>query len=231
MPGRAITAAVAAVPVPQILVLSRSAAAGASHSRRDGRLPSPRVRQMHAAARRAADAAARGDNTGTALEPPAIPGPAPENQYMLSGTPATAAAAATADCDDGTHGAKVELRRGNCKRKVYADNEDLPLFCCCDEMACQQYMAAIITSINKLQEPCKNFYGFVCDSWKHQHHLISVVDAAEDSMYKRVLDAVERASHNGRKQARNFLSTASVEKKAAALAKPAWNCQRTACKI
>ncbi|KAL3227126.1 hypothetical protein MRX96_048847 [Rhipicephalus microplus] len=38
------------------------------------------VRQMHAAARRAADAAARGDNTGTTLEPPAVPGPAPENQ-------------------------------------------------------------------------------------------------------------------------------------------------------
>ncbi|KAH7952639.1 hypothetical protein HPB51_028204 [Rhipicephalus microplus] len=200
-----------------------------------------KVRQMQAAARRAADAAARSDNTGCAMEPPAVPGPAPKNQER--------------------NGAKVELRRGNwyvnerlqtilsatavlcsvalgvylsstiwirikyrgilhaSKRKVYADNEDLPLFCCCDEMACQQYMAAIITSINKLQEPCKNFYGFVCDGWKHQHHLISVVDAAEDSMYKRVLDAVERASHNGRKQARNFLSTASVEKKAAALAK------------
>ncbi|KAH8025562.1 hypothetical protein MRX96_005874 [Rhipicephalus microplus] len=38
-------------------------------------------------------------------------------------------------------------------------------------------------------------------------------------MYKRTLDAVERASHNGRKQARNFSSTASIEKKVAALAK------------
>ncbi|KAL3227124.1 hypothetical protein MRX96_048845 [Rhipicephalus microplus] len=35
---------------------------------------------MQAAARRAADAAARGDTTGSALEPPAVPGPAPENQ-------------------------------------------------------------------------------------------------------------------------------------------------------
>ncbi|KAL3177776.1 hypothetical protein MRX96_038913 [Rhipicephalus microplus] len=38
------------------------------------------VRQMQAAARRAADAVARGDNTGSALEPPAVPGPTPGNQ-------------------------------------------------------------------------------------------------------------------------------------------------------
>ncbi|KAL3184778.1 hypothetical protein MRX96_005879 [Rhipicephalus microplus] len=38
-------------------------------------------------------------------------------------------------------------------------------------------------------------------------------------MYKRALDEVERASYNGRKQARNFSSTSSVEKKVAALAK------------
>ncbi|KAL3221130.1 hypothetical protein MRX96_050274 [Rhipicephalus microplus] len=38
------------------------------------------VRQMQAAARRAADAVARGDNTGSALKPPAVPGPAPENK-------------------------------------------------------------------------------------------------------------------------------------------------------
>ncbi|KAL3184766.1 hypothetical protein MRX96_005867 [Rhipicephalus microplus] len=136
---------------------------------------------MHAAARRAADAAAGGDTTGTALEPPAVPGPAPENQER--------------------NGAEVELRRGNwylnerlqtilsatavlcsvalvvylsstisirieyrdilhaSKRKIYADHADLPLFSGCDEMACQQYMAAIITSINKSQDPCKNFYG------------------------------------------------------------------------
>ncbi|KAH8025566.1 hypothetical protein HPB51_010024 [Rhipicephalus microplus] len=105
------------------------------------------------------------------------------------------------------------------KRKVYADHADLPLFSGCDEMACQQYMAVIINYINKSQDPCKTFYGFVCDGWKHQHHLISVVDAAEDSMYKRALDAVERAFHNGRKQARNFSSMASVEKKVAALVK------------
>ncbi|KAL3184779.1 hypothetical protein MRX96_005879 [Rhipicephalus microplus] len=102
---------------------------------------------------------------------------------------------------------------------VYADHADLPLFSGCNKIACQQYMAAIITSINKSQDPCKNFYGFVCDGWKHQHHLISVVVAVEDSMYKRALDEVERASYNGRKQARNFSSTSSVEKKVAALAK------------
>ncbi|KAL3184770.1 hypothetical protein MRX96_005871 [Rhipicephalus microplus] len=100
MPGRAFTAAVAAVPVPRILVLSRSAAAGASHARRDGRasiasscMNFMKFPQMQAAARRAADAAARSDNTGSALEPPAVPGPGPENQER--------------------NGAEVELRRGN----------------------------------------------------------------------------------------------------------------------
>ncbi|KAL3206469.1 hypothetical protein MRX96_040055 [Rhipicephalus microplus] len=51
------------------------------------------VRQMQAAARRAADAAARGDNTGCASQPPAVPGPAPKNQEL--------------------NGAEVEIRRGN----------------------------------------------------------------------------------------------------------------------
>ncbi|KAH7934535.1 hypothetical protein HPB51_029098 [Rhipicephalus microplus] len=210
MPGRAITAAVAAVPVPRILVVI--AFGGGRRITHPARRPGfhrlelhelHEVRQLQAAARRAADAAARGDNTSSALEPPAVPGPAPVNQER--------------------NGAEVELRRGNwylnerlqtilsatavlcsvalvvylsstisirieyrdilhaSKRKIYADHADLPLFSGCDEMACQQYMAAIITSINKSQDPCKNFYGFVCDRWKHQHHLISLVDVAEDS--------------------------------------------------
>ncbi|KAL3184774.1 hypothetical protein MRX96_005875 [Rhipicephalus microplus] len=144
-----------------------------------------KVRQMQAAARRAADAAARSDNTGCAMEPPAVPGPAPKNQER--------------------NGTEVELRQGNwflnkrlqtiisatavlcsvalvvylsstiwirikyrdifhaSRRKVYTDHADLPLFSRCDEIACQQYMAADINSINKSQDPFKNIYGFVCD--------------------------------------------------------------------
>ncbi|KAL3227119.1 hypothetical protein MRX96_048840 [Rhipicephalus microplus] len=153
------------------------------------------VRQMQAAARRAADAVACGDNTGTALEPPAVPGPAP-NARWVSDKHAFL---------EKRNGAEVELRQGNwylnerlqtiisatavlcsvtlvvylsstiwirteypdifhaSRREVYTDHADLPLFSGCDEMACQQYMAAIINSINKSQDPCKNFYGFVCD--------------------------------------------------------------------
>ncbi|KAL3184764.1 hypothetical protein MRX96_005865 [Rhipicephalus microplus] len=178
------------------------------------------VRQMHAAARRAADAVARGDTTGTASEPPAVPGPAPENQTIPSASAVLCNVALVVYLSL-TISIRIKYRDilHASKRKIYADHADLPLFSGCDEMACQQYMAAIITSINKFQDPCKNVYGFVCDGWKHQHHLISVVNAAEESMYKRVLGAVERASHNGRKQARHFSSTASVEKKVAALAK------------
>ncbi|KAH7983951.1 hypothetical protein HPB52_015723 [Rhipicephalus sanguineus] len=199
------------------------------------------VRQMQAAARRAADAAARGDNTGNALEPPALPGPAPMNQEHNGGEVVVrrgnwhmnqrfqAVLSATAIlCSiallvylGATLWIRIKYRdifRAS-TRKVYADHADLPLFSGCDEMACQQYMTALRTSINKSQDPCKNFYGFVCDGWKHQHRLLSVVDAAEDSMYKRALNTVKRASHNGRNQARASSSVASVEKKVAALAR------------
>ncbi|KAL3206459.1 hypothetical protein MRX96_040045 [Rhipicephalus microplus] len=199
------------------------------------------VRQMQAAARHAADAGARGDNTGTALAPPAVPGPAPENQdrdgaevelrrrnWYLNERLQTILSATAVHCSvalvvylSSTIWIRIKYRDilHASKRKVYADHTDLPLFSGCDEMACEQYMAAIINSTNQSQDLCKNFYGFVCDYWKHQNHLISVIDTAEDSMYKRALDAVERAFHNCRKEARNFSSTPSVEKKVAALAK------------
>ncbi|XP_070396898.1 uncharacterized protein [Dermacentor albipictus] len=80
-------------------------------------------------------------------------------------------------------------------------------------------MAAIRTSINKSQDPCEDFYGFVCDGWKHQHRLLSVEDAAEDTMYERLLNAIKLASLESHNQAQYASSASSVEKKVAALAR------------
>ncbi|XP_070376927.1 uncharacterized protein [Dermacentor albipictus] len=78
---------------------------------------------------------------------------------------------------------------------------------------------AIRTSINKSQDPCEDFCGFVCDGWKHQYHLLSVMDAAEDTMYERGLNAIKLASLESHNQAQCASSAISVEKKVAALAR------------
>ncbi|KAH6948674.1 hypothetical protein HPB50_025847 [Hyalomma asiaticum] len=104
-------------------------------------------------------------------------------------------------------------------RSAYTDHEDFPQFSGCDDVVCQQYMAAITASFNKSQEPCDDLYGFVCDGWKHRHQLLSVVDAAEDTMYKRALSVIKRASQNGSYQAEITSSTSGVEKKVASLAR------------
>ncbi|XP_075534770.1 endothelin-converting enzyme-like 1 [Dermacentor variabilis] len=199
------------------------------------------VRQMQAAARRAADAAARGDGAGAARDPPALPEPAPMNQeqndvevvvqpghWYMNPTFQAVLSATAILCSvalliylGSTLWIRIKYRDllSASTRRAYADHADLPLFSGCDEMACQLYMAALRTSINKSQDPCKDFYGFVCDGWKHQHHLLSVVDAAEDTMYKRALNAIKRASQDSQNQAQTASSATSVEKKVAALAR------------
>ncbi|KAH7978736.1 hypothetical protein HPB49_006563 [Dermacentor silvarum] len=199
------------------------------------------VRQMQAAARRAADAEARGDGAGNALDPLALPEPAlmnqerngaevvvrPGNWYMNQrfqaalSTTAILCSVALLVYLGSTLWIRIKYRdllRAS-TRKAYAEHADLPLFSGCDEMACQLYMAAIRSSINKSQDPCQNFYGFVCDGWKHQHRLLSVVDAAQDTMYKRALTAIKRVSQDSHNQAKTASSAMSVEKKVAALAK------------
>lgn len=104
-------------------------------------------------------------------------------------------------------------------RKVFADHGDLLLLSGCDDMACEQYKAVMKTPMNMSYGPCKNSCVFVSDGWKHQHCLLSVVDVAEDSMYKRVPNAVFHASYNGHKQVRTFSSAASVQMKITDLAK------------
>ncbi|XP_070376919.1 endothelin-converting enzyme-like 1 isoform X2 [Dermacentor albipictus] len=104
-------------------------------------------------------------------------------------------------------------------RTSHAEHADLPLFSGCHETACHKYMAAIELSINRSQDPCRNFYRFVCDGWKRQHHLLSVVDAAEDAMYGRALKAIEWSSEHSGSQYFAAPSALSVEKKVAGLAK------------
>ncbi|XP_065300863.1 endothelin-converting enzyme-like 1 [Dermacentor albipictus] len=199
------------------------------------------VRQMQAAARRAADAAARGDGAGTALDTLGLAEPAPMNQerndvevvvrpgnrYMnrrfqaVLSTTAILCSVALLIYLGSTLWIRIKFRdllRGS-TRRPYAEHADLPLFSGCDEMACQLYLAAIRTSINKSQDPCKDFYGYVCDGWKHQHRLLSVVDAAEDTMYKHALNVIQQAFQDSHNQAQAVSSVTSVEKKVAALAR------------
>ncbi|XP_065300892.1 endothelin-converting enzyme-like 1 [Dermacentor albipictus] len=199
------------------------------------------VRQMQAAARRAADAAARGDGAGTALDTlgPAEPAPMnqegndvevvvrPENWYMnrrfqaVLSTTAILCSVALLIYLGSTLWIRIKYRdilRAS-TRRAYAEHADLPLFSGCDEMACQLFLAAIRTSINKSQDPCKDFYGYVCDGWKHQHRLLSVVDAAEDTMYKHALNVIQQASQDSHNKAQAVWSVTSVEKKVTALAR------------
>ncbi|XP_077489255.1 kell blood group glycoprotein-like [Amblyomma americanum] len=70
-------------------------------------------------------------------------------------------------------------------------NSDIPLLPYCDSMACKTYRSLLKSSVNRSQNPCKDFYRFVCDGWRKQHRVLSVVDAAQDTMYTHALNEIE----------------------------------------
>ncbi|KAL1415582.1 hypothetical protein MTO96_006706 [Rhipicephalus appendiculatus] len=80
-------------------------------------------------------------------------------------------------------------------------------------------MNAIELSLNRSQDPCHNFYRFVCDGWKDRQQLLSVVDVAEDAMYARALNTMEWSSNDGSNQYFSAPSILSVENKVAGFAK------------
>ncbi|KAH9368308.1 hypothetical protein HPB48_008026 [Haemaphysalis longicornis] len=69
------------------------------------------------------------------------------------------------------------------------DPADSPLFSGCEEMACQVYMGALESTLNRTQDPCKDLYRFVCDGWEHRCHL-SVVDTTKEVVYSRAFNAI-----------------------------------------
>ncbi|KAH9367990.1 hypothetical protein HPB48_010095 [Haemaphysalis longicornis] len=71
-----------------------------------------------------------------------------------------------------------------------AQHADLPFVPVCGENACQEYMGALNSVLNRSQDPCEDFYRFVCDGWMHQHHSLAVVDAAEELMYRSALNTI-----------------------------------------
>ncbi|KAH7942227.1 hypothetical protein HPB49_022222 [Dermacentor silvarum] len=198
------------------------------------------VRQMQAAARRAADdVAACGDGSGTALDPLALPEPAlinqpqehngieaivrqgnwcmhPRFQTVLS-TRATLCRIALLVYFGSTLWIRIRYR-GLLHANTRREHAVLPLFCGWDDMACNLYTATIRNSIKKSQDPCDNFYGFVCDGWKHQHRFLSV-DAAEDAMHKRALNGIKRGFQDNGNHAEAASSTTSVQERVAALAR------------
>ncbi|KAH7941488.1 hypothetical protein HPB49_014339 [Dermacentor silvarum] len=199
------------------------------------------VRQMQAAARRAADdVAACGDGAGTALDPLALPELAlidqpqecngieaivrqgnwymhPRFQAVLSTSATLCRIALLVDLNS-TLWIRVKYR-DLLRASTWREHVDLPLLCGWDDMARNLYRAAIRTSINKSRNPCDDFYGFVCDGWKHQHRFLSIVDAAEDAMYKHALNGIKRASQDSRNQAQAASSTSSIQERVAALAR------------
>ncbi|KAH6945684.1 hypothetical protein HPB50_009609 [Hyalomma asiaticum] len=199
------------------------------------------VRRMQAAARRdaAAAAAARGESTASTLEPPVLPEPDNQeqggaevvvhqvnwyrNQRFKAVLTATAILCGVVILVylGSTLWIRIkyrELLRAT-TQNANTDHADLPLFSGCDEVACQHYMAAITSSVNKSKDPCDDLYGFVCDGWKQRHHMLSVLDAAEDTMYEHALSAIKSVSLNESYQAEVILFSTSVEKKVAALAR------------
>ncbi|KAK8766837.1 hypothetical protein V5799_006379 [Amblyomma americanum] len=78
-------------------------------------------------------------------------------------------------------------------RAAYTDHACLPFSFGCDSTACKMYTGATEYPLNRSQDPCNNFYRFVRDDWKHEYHLLSVIDAAEDMMYGRALNTIEWA--------------------------------------
>ncbi|KAK8772954.1 hypothetical protein V5799_012513 [Amblyomma americanum] len=101
--------------------------------------------------------------------------------------------------------------------RVQTDHTDLPLFPGCDNTACRKYRAGIESSLNWSKNPCENFYKFVCDGWRHHHHMVSILDIAEDEMYSHALNSVKWAPQFSRRNGIPTRSTPSAQKKVAAL--------------
>ncbi|KAL3208332.1 hypothetical protein MRX96_039219 [Rhipicephalus microplus] len=101
---------------------------------------------------------------------------------------------------------------GSSFRTSRAEHADLPLFSGCEEWAWRNYMSAIELSLNRSQDPCNDFYRFVCDGWKHQQQLLSVVDVAEDAMYGRALNALAWNDNEGSSH-QELLHTTDVERR------------------
>ncbi|XP_070376921.1 uncharacterized protein [Dermacentor albipictus] len=221
---------------------SGSDAFGRRRIARPSRRPGFRRLELHELHEgRQLQAAARGDGTGTALDPLALPELElmnqerndvevivrrgnwymnPRFQALLSATAILCSVLLLFYLGSTLRiGIKYRNLHRASTRRAYAERADLPLFSGCDEMACQLCMAAISTSINKSHDPCEDFYWFVCDGWKHQDRVLSVVDAAEDTMYERALNAIKLASQDSHNQAQSASSGTSVEKKVGALAR------------
>ncbi|KAK8787289.1 hypothetical protein V5799_022936 [Amblyomma americanum] len=96
---------------------------------------------------------------------------------------------------------------------------NLSLISGCRKTACREYKAAIESSRNVSQDPCKDFYRYVCDGWKHHHRMLSVVDAAEDAMRSRALNTIEWAPSNNSRPVAVASSEWSVQERVAALAR------------
>ncbi|KAK8759202.1 hypothetical protein V5799_003166, partial [Amblyomma americanum] len=101
--------------------------------------------------------------------------------------------------------------------RLQADHMDLPLFPGGDNTECQKYRAGIESSLNWFKDPCESFYTFVCDGWRQHHHIVSILDLAEDEMYSRALNSVKRAPQFYRSSGIPARSAPSDQKKVAAL--------------
>ncbi|KAH6926663.1 hypothetical protein HPB50_021178 [Hyalomma asiaticum] len=206
------------------------------------------VHQAEEATRLMSDAAASGDGADTALSPSATsalprPGPAPvaaqagaglnvvvmqanwrmnpKHKAILEAT-AVACVVALLLYLGATMWLKVIDRgvfRAISRRTLHAEHADLPLFSGCTEMACQKYTAAVELSINRSQDPCKDFYRFVCDGWARHHHVLSSVDAAEAAVYGHAVKTIEWSSEDSVSHYFAAASTLDVAKRVAGLAK------------
>ncbi|KAH7942225.1 hypothetical protein HPB49_022220 [Dermacentor silvarum] len=109
----------------------------------------------------------------------------------------------------------------------HAENVDLLLFSGGSGITCHKYMAAMELSVIRSDDPCQDFYRFVCDGSKRQHDLLSVVDAAEDAIYGLAPSSIEWNSEGGSDQYCAVPSAFSVEKEVAGFAKSCMELSRS----
>ncbi|KAK8766857.1 hypothetical protein V5799_006362 [Amblyomma americanum] len=103
--------------------------------------------------------------------------------------------------------------------RLQADHADLLHFHGCDNTACQKYRAGIESSLNWSKDLCEKFYRYVRDGWNQHHHIVSILDLAEEEMYSRALNSVQRAPQFYRSNGIPTRSAQCAPKKAAALVK------------